>query len=355
MIKTMYTKDAKGAIRFWCISASYDGFNVTHGLTGTAGTKKRIDVERNQSGRSLIEQIHLEMRSRISKQYDKGYVNSREEAENMPKTNALGLIKPMLATPIANAKNINYTYSVIQRKYNGHRCLVHNNGGIITAYSRNGKPIETIDHITYNMNLPENCTLDGELYVHGELLQSISSLVKKAQEGNKYLNFVAYDNVIPDVVYRTRLAALKAIPESPHWGIAETYDFIEGTEQEYMEAFVKEGYEGAIIRLDGYGYEDSKRSKGLLKVKPKMDGEFIVTGITRSRDGWAVLHCKIPWESSVETFKVSAPGTIPEKHEVWDNLEFYVGKLVTVEYYELTKAKVPFHPVALYWRDKGSE
>lgn len=352
MTKTLFTKAANGKLRFWRIDATIHGFNITYGAMGGAGTKKHVDVEVNQSGRSFIEQVHLEIKSRISKQYDKGYVDTLEEAETVPKTNALGMFKPMLAQRIDKVKGVDYHNSLVQRKYNGHRCLIHNSGSELIAYSKNGKPIKTISHITSELQIPVNGTIDGELYIHGLKLQKISSIVKKVQEANKDLSFVAYD-IVSDNVYRDRLAELKRIPVVPNYIVAGTYEYDPSKERLIRDTFVKEGYEGAIIRLDGYGYEDGKRTKGLIKVKPTYDMELKVIDIKPSKDGWAILVCEIPaeLESTVKTVDVSSPGTMEEKYNVMNFAEDYIGKYINIEYYELTKSKVPFHPVATYWRD----
>ena len=102
-----------------------------------------------------------------------------------------------------------------------------------------------------------------------------------------------------------------------------------------------------MLRTNDRGYEPGKRSSQILKAKRWLDSEFCVVDITASADGWAILHCANPFGP---TFKVSAPGTIQQKTEVLNNKDLYIGRCVTVEYADLTKDRVPFHPVALNWR-----
>jgi len=351
IIQRLFSKDVSGKIRVWQIEPQTEGFIIGYGELDSIIQTKYIDVI-PKSNRTMEQQIELELNSRISKQMDKGYTWDLDKAKTELRTNSLGFHRPMLAQRIQNVRNVDYTNSVIQRKYNGHRCLITNEAGILIAYSKNGKPITTISHILKDMQIPENHTIDGELYVHGELVQSISSLVKKQQPANLRLNFIAYDYISPDT-YLKRLAGLVHLPKSPSWGVAETFNFNYGEEVDYMHRFVKEGYEGAIIRLDGYGYEDGKRSKCLIKVKPKYDDEFTVIDIEQSKDGWAILVCDLPEIN--KTFKVSAPGTFDEKHKIWRERDYYIGECIQVEYYELTKDKVPFHPIATYWRDLTGE
>jgi hypothetical protein len=113
-----------------------------------------------------------------------------------------------------------------------------------------------------------------------------------------------------------------------------------------------EGMEGIMIRHTSSGYEDGKRSKALLKVKVWIDDEYQIIGISESKDGWAILECKLPTGGS---FSVSAPGSIMEKKGVLAQKESFIGRWVTVQYAELTKDGIPFHPVATMYRNKDEE
>ena len=114
---------------------------------------------------------------------------------------------------------------------------------------------------------------------------------------------------------------------------------------------MRDGYEGLILRPEGFGYEH-RRSKGLLKVKKRMDEEFLVVNITRSVDGWAVLHCST---KDGKLFRASAPGTMLEKQQVARRKTEYIGRYVRIAYPELTSAGIPAQPVALNWRTKETE
>jgi hypothetical protein len=106
------------------------------------------------------------------------------------------------------------------------------------------------------------------------------------------------------------------------------------------------GYEGLILRTNDTGYEAGKRSKSLVKIKKWLDGEFLVTNIVPSVDGWAVLECT----HNGGFFRVSAPGTIDNKFEIMMDKENYIGRYVNVEFFEWTNDGIPFHPVAKYFR-----
>jgi ATP-dependent DNA ligase len=103
-----------------------------------------------------------------------------------------------------------------------------------------------------------------------------------------------------------------------------------------------------MLRLAGPGYQANVRSASLLKVKERHDAEVTVLGATPSREGWAILRVKADWGPE---FDISAPGSVPEKTEVLENIENYVGRRLTIEYAHLTSDQIPFHAVATRWRE----
>ena len=350
--KTLYAKDNNGAIRIWQIGIENDQIKIEHGQLGGAMQSQFEDVAQGKAGRDRLEQIESRMRSRINAKFDAGYVDNVDQAQVERRTNAAGLLKPMLAQPLKNIKNADYSNAFVQYKYDGNRCLITNQGGELIAYSRNGKRIDTLDHILQDINLPEGATIDGELYCHGFPLQTIVSWVKRKQAHTDKIRFHAYDIISP-IAYTERLEMLKdlelhgASELVPSWRV-NSFEQI----QKLFKLSRQNGYEGSIIRLNDYGYEDGKRSKGLIKVKAWQDAEFAVTDILESADGWAVLECSLP---NGKSFRVSAPGSIDEKRYVLDNKDFYIFRSVRVEYAQLTKDGIPFHPVAIDWRNPKDE
>lgn len=362
MTTTLYKIDANDQIRTWSIISEQDTVIITHGQLNGKQTVATEQITTNQSGRSLDQQIALEKQSRINKQLDKGYCYSIEEATNSKGLNASKLLKPMLAQKFKDVKNIDYANCFVQYKYNGHRCLVTKQNGVLIAYSRNGKPINSIAHILKDLQwLPEGHTLDGELYVHGLALQAISSIVRKDQADSKKLIYVVYDILNHNAAYVSRNQWLRVSPlgnASRVIIIAPTFKFTESQMplKDRLVESINSGYEGLILRHGNTGYEAGKRSQSLVKVKQVLDAEFCIVGVSQSADGWAVFECyKVPnvlaYISNNATFKVSAPGTMQEKHDAWANRNALVGKMLTVEFFEWTIEGKPFHPVAIGVRD----
>lgn len=351
MIK-LYRQNAN-SIGTWRIWGEGSKLYIAHAtVQGGSEVRHMEHVQTNLSGRTLEEQMTLRIKSRISRMLDKGYKYTVEDAVANP-GNQLGLDRPMLAQQVAKVKNINLAGAVLQKKLDGHRCLITKQDDITIAYTRQGKEIPVIHHLTRALDteLPEGVTLDGELYCHGIPLQTIGSWIKREQPGTLSLFYVVYDLISNDR-YVDRHAELSEIVEAvghPHIVTLpyRQYDTAHATSQYFKEVRAG-GFEGLMLRLDGRAYEPGKRSTGLLKIKEFLDDEFEVVGFKESKTGWAICQCKT---QDGTIFGVSAPGTFVEKAEVMENQDKYLGKFLTVEFAFLTNDGIPFQPTATRWRD----
>jgi ATP-dependent DNA ligase len=194
--------------------------------------------------------------------------------------------------------------------------------------------------------------IDGELYIHGSRLQKIGSLVKRKQKESRMLKYHCYD-MVSELSFAQRYDLLKTYHLGGNALLAPTWSAARDFDVENDLIIAKEsGYEGLMLRVDGTGYEDGRRSKSLLKVKSVQDDEYTVVQITSSKDNWAILHCELP---DGGRFSVTAPGAVFEKEYVLKNARAFIGKQVTVEYAMLTEDGKPFHPVATQWRNKNDE
>lgn len=343
---TLYKITSGNQIYVWNIYSKNNIIHMVFGVLGGAMQMAKEQVEVNQSGRNLSEQINSRIMSRISKQIDKGYKLSIEEAKSSIGMNAISLLKPMLAQRFDKISGIDYKNCFVQKKYNGHRCMITNTGDKIIAYSRNGKPIESIGHILKGIKLRPGQTLDGELYIHNTPLQDLGSLIRRKQPNSVMLQYVAYD-YMADINYQHRLDILQYNDWGENITVAPTKIWTPSIVlKDELDESIHDGYEGLILRHGNKGYEAGKRSNSLVKVKKCMDQEFLVINILPSKDGWAILECNV----GTSSFRVSAPGTIENKYDIYRNKEKYIGKWITVEFFEWTNDGKPFHPTAIDWR-----
>lgn len=357
MIK-LYKIDNNGKVRVWAIDHHRAQIQIEHGLLKGAKQIETEVVAVNQSGRTLAEQIQSRIESRVNKQLDKGYKHSIEEAKSSLGQNAYGLLRPMLAHKFGDVKNIDYSNMWVQSKFNGHRCLITVTENGLVAYSRNGKPIDTIPHILAKLqHLELGTTLDGELYVHGVPLQILGSWIRKRQLESAALRFVCYDVILP-VAYAKRFDFIgNRLYGLDNVDVAPSELYVPGRSiNDMMHARIADGYEGLILRHGTTGYEVGKRSQSLVKVKQCLDAEFYIVNVHQSSDGWAIFECQcepnVGLSRAQNTFRVSAPGTMQEKHDAWANRSNLVGKMLTVEFFEWTNDRKPFHPVAIGVRDE---
>lgn len=345
---TLY-KNHKNKIGFWQGWVDQNTVYIEY-ATGIHDSVQQIreTIFDGKQGRNAHEQALFRLKSRVNSKLDAGYVRNYNDAL-VPPTDASGKLKPMLAQKFKDyRKPIKDNEAYIQLKYNGHRCLITNQNGEYIAYSRNGKEMPGIPHILKNMEIPEGMTIDGEVYRHGYRLQEIASLCKKLQPASSNLVFVAYDIILPES-FSDRFKSLESLELGEYVKVAATKRLDEISDlNATMRKALSAKYEGLMMRIDCTPYEAGRRSASLLKIKQFEDAEFIVVDVTASKDGWGILHCLLP---NASTFKVSAPGTMYEKENILKNKEAYIGKLVTVEYSELTQDGVPFHPVAIAFRE----
>lgn len=352
MSKSLYKISATRQTQVWTIWGSLADQEITivWGTLNGALQRKTDAVHVNSSGRGPKEQMILEIKSRITKQLAKGYRKTIEEAMQHVNQNALNLTRPMLAQRFDKVAGFNHDDCYRQHKYDGHRMLVHNDGERLHAYTRNGKVIDTLSHIVDTLHVPPGFTLDGEVYCHGYPLQTIASWCKREQANTLKLEYVVYD-ITSTQPYGDRLEILKSLDLKHPARLAHTWR-TDRLVSEDLKSSIAEGYEGLILRTGRKGYSAGKRCNSLIKVKQVLDDEFLVVDVEESKDGWGILVCIT---SKRKEFRVSAPGTIPEKIKILNDKFTHIGRMVRIEYFSLTKDGKPFHPVAISFRNKRSE
>ncbi len=351
----LYKVDKNGSERLWTIKISDNSIVIQYGQLGGAMQTQTEIVELGLAGRTHDEQLKSRVRSRINKQLDKGYNKSIEDAHKNKGKDASGNLKPMLAQPMKRISFIDWQTAFTQWKYDGHRMMVEVQDGQARAWSRLGKPITSVPHILEPLSkLPSGTILDGELYHHGTALQTIASWVKRSQPESNNLIYIIFD-MVHSAPFIERFNSIqmrldsRILIDHSHIQVAVTGKINSADAiGPILRHSIKEGYEGLIIRHSTAGYEVGTRSRSLIKVKQMLDAEFKCIEIDESADGWAVLKCE---DSKGKTFGVSAPGDMDQKRYVLYNQDDYIGRMLTVEYSQLTKDGIPFHPVAVAWRE----
>lgn len=352
---TLYRKNANG-IGIWSIWSEGFEIIISHATTLDGQQVRHTEyVKSGKQSRSQAEQVAFRIKSRVSKQKDKGYVEDIEKATGQI-LNQLGLDVPMLANTFDPVKHT-FKYAHIQRKLNGLRCLATKQNGEVILYSRRGKAFTSLHEIKVSMSLilQEGQTFDGELYCHRTSLQTIQSWAKRRQEDTLRLQYVIYD-CIEDLEFEDRLELITNSFNQAKDEHGESIKLVTilATKRvtsldEIDESFAKARsalFEGLMIRLPGFDYECGKRSRSLLKLKDVDSAEGICTNVFESEKGNPVIT--INWNGKV--FNSTPPGSHKKRDDVLLNSDKYIGQRVTFEYREITDDGIPFHAVATVWR-----
>lgn len=268
------------------------------------------------------------------------------------------MIKPMLAHKV-NDKKIDFSEPVfIQPKLDGVRCIFTKDG----AYSRTGKQFHNLRHIELRLErffkVQPNAVLDGELYNHAlrDDFEQIISLVRKQKPTDEdrrnaqhLIQYHVYDIIAEGPSYEDRLNWILSsrylwcnavIPVETH----RVNKYEEAANMHY-DGFLKQGYEGSILRLNG-PYEQ-KRSYNLQKFKDFSDDEATIVGYEAGKGKRTGTLGKFFMMDDQGVEFGCPPGkgfNYKDLANILNNVHDYIGKRATFTYFERTKAGNYRHP-----------
>lgn len=284
---------------------------------------------------------------------------------------------PMKATPFEEEKLSAFsTPYIIQPKFDGIRCrAIPIAGGKYLLISANNNIFYHLQHINENLegliskkypspspnSISPPPTFDGELYNHDlkfEEISSITSTKKQKHPRSEEIQFHIFDLVSP-FPQLTRLMHLRELEQTNYFNPLALKTAIFYYSENFSETIaiynkiIALKYEGIIIR-DLKGLYEHKRSKNLLKFKPKktdtykvlfLNEEISSSGASKNSLGSFTCLC----DESQTTFKVGSGFTKSERKFFWQNkseLEAKIssptGLYCTIHYQNITaKNKTP--------------
>ena len=266
------------------------------------------------------------------------------------------MIKPMLAYEYYKHKDKVVYPCYVQPKIDGIRCIAEVIDGQVSLYTRTGKLITSLPHINKALSKVKNCTLDGELYTYSFDFETLSGLVRRkvADHNAVYIKFLVFDCIGLDISFIGRTAYLvDKLRTSKYIQLINT--FICRDEMHVFfrhDLFKEEGYEGTMIRNTNSLYKHG-RSFDLLKLKDMQDAEYQIANVIEGKGkykGCAIFVCLT---SEGKTFKVKAKGTFEKQRAYLLDINNLIGKMITVQFQELTKFNIPRFPIGL--RIRGEE
>jgi DNA ligase-1 len=372
-LPTLYKRASDGSIQEWTIRVGTDtsghGWIVTdYGKVG--GKIQRTEdvvTEGKNVGRAnettAVEQAEAEALSKWEGKLKKGYVKTIEEARE-GKTDALivGGVAPMLAHPFAKYGHKIKFPALAQPKLDGHRCIAVYQNGEARLYSRTRKPITGLPHVCRAIESlcrsigATSGVFDGELYNHDyhDNFEDLTGFIRSQtpKPGSEVVQYWIYD-LVNDSPQSARAEAIAAISEQSV-GALVAVPTIEVADEDEMVAlfgeFMGQGYEGLMLRnLDGR-YKIDGRSYDLQKVKLFQDAEYKLVHIESGRgkmQGKAVFHCEV---EPGKTFKCKLVGRLDDLEQYLNEPDKWLGKMVTVQFQNLSSDGIPRFPVALRFR-----
>ncbi len=333
--KILYQKTKNDNINIWRVytikNILYTEFGKLNGKLQTTIGQECFGTNIGKSNeRNPIEQAEFIAESMYKDQLRLKYSETIESASAVR-------IQPMLANDGHKAKLPNIFD--VQRKYDGGRCLTTDGERVLRS---RGNKTYNVTHITEELKkmFPTDVMTDGELYIHGVPLQKIMSLIKKPQLQSKDVEYHIYD-LPSNKSWKERKEYLNTFKSTKHIKIVETFQAHNVEElTTFHDQFVLDGYEGAIIRLDGKEYEFGKRSQYLLKWKAFEDKEFLILSIgvgVGKMSECPIFTCKNDLNNL--EFKVVPTGTMEMRKEMLDPSN--IGKLLTVKFIGRTEDNIP--------------
>ena len=252
------------------------------------------------------------------------------------------------------------TTFVVTQKLDGFRAVVEvNNGQVVSIKTRKGKTINgltelskdieanisaSLGHFVFDGELlledPENKWTSGERFNRtGQMISTDGECVGMGFHIFDALPFDEFQGGVSKENYITRrknyletFASGKLVRTVPVLGTSD----IKGIPA-WSDYATERGFEGVMLNDPNAKYE-TKRTKGLLKVKKMHTADLQVVGFEEAIDGKnrGSLKSLIIQLDENNTFNVSSGLTEEQREDIWNNQEKYLGKIVEIKYFEET-------------------
>lgn len=268
---------------------------------------------------------------------------------------------------------------VVTQKLDGFRAVVEvKDGKVVSVKTRKGKVIDGLTELRNDFEKVLDASLghfifDGELlledpenkWTSGERFQKTGQMISADGECQglgyhifdalPHAEFVAGQSTLPYIErrknYLETFNAGDLVRPVPVLGTADKAGI-----PAWSDYATAQGFEGVMLNDPNAKYE-TKRTKGLLKVKKMHTADLLVVGFEEAIDGKnrGGLKSLIVQLDEDNTFNVSSGLTEEQREHIWDNQDEYLGKIIEIKFFEETTNKnggrsLRF-PVVLGFRD----
>lgn len=294
----------------------------------------------------------------------------------MPKTSTIQDVRDDINPQLCKTYNPDkhdWTHPwIAEPKFDGLRCVIVSDGGV-TPYSRNGKPLWNMLPILTGIadcsNKMSGMVLDGEVYTKDWNLSM--SIVKRSTQSHpdqdklkfhvwdcltlgewhqKYMSGKEQKVGISYVSNAKRKERLSSLANGKH---CENIEIVKGIVVNNAEElntvylkFLKQGYEGVVLKDPEGIYECGRRSPNWLKVKPWSDADLTVVGSYPGegkhlgRIGGLVLEGECDWLGQTYNVKTEVgTGFSDEERQIFQEMadsNSLEGLIVEIKFQEIT-------------------
>lgn len=266
---------------------------------------------------------------------------------------------------------------VVTQKLDGFRSVVEiDSGKIVAIRTRKGKLLTNLSELMIALEkaLPNegHYIFDGELLVNdndgrwtsGERFQQTSKQVSAKDQAHNVafhiFDALPYDEFVngsSSDTYTKRREFIDSIDENELVKVVPVLGACTKDEISTWSDFATENnWEGVMLNDPNARYE-TKRHKGLLKVKKMHTADLMIVGFEEAIDGKnrGGLKSLIVQLDDENTVNVASGLTEEQRVDIWANKDNYLGKIVEVKYFEETVnqngGRSLRFPVVLRFRD----
>ena len=266
---------------------------------------------------------------------------------------------------------------VVTQKLDGFRSVVEiNDGHVISIRTRKGKLLTNLNELTIALEeaLPNkgHYIFDGELLMNddagrwtsGERFQQTSKQVSAKGQAHDVafhifdaLPYKDFINGKSSEKYSERRQLLNLIIENKLVKVVSVLGTCTKDEISAWSDFATENNWEGVMLNDPDAHYETKRHKGLLKVKKMHTADLMIVGFEEAIDGKnrGGLKSLIVQLDDENTVNVASGLTEEQRVDIWANKDQYLGKIVEVKYFEETVnqngGRSLRFPVVLRFRD----
>jgi len=255
---------------------------------------------------------------------------------------------------------------ILEPKLDGIRMVVVDGVG----HTRNGKVVDTVGHILDNIEpeVKKDWVLDGELIGSRGFDEGSGAARRKGQGPQRDLHYHVFDVIRRDEweTRKTRALTLRKNDVNVVWMLSRQLDkmsFVEWNEFTHpsyetlaseRDRYVSKGYEGVMIK-DADAPYIFDRSNFILKLKPFKDMDGVIVGFYEGKNRHVGRLGGVEVSFNGVVTRVGGGFSDLQREELWRDRAALVGRMVEVQYQDVTKDGVLRFPVFIRFRpDKES-